>query len=865
MSEPQHNAVRPDEVEVLLADCLAAPPGEVDTSVAAACEQHPEHAGELRRRLRSLRDLGVLSSFERGEEPPERIGRFRLLRRLGGGGMGVVHLALEEPLGREVALKLMRPEQLWFEGAHRRFLREAEAIASLAHPGIVSIHAFGEHDGLPFCAMEFIAGRSLGEILDGLRGRDPSTLRPGSIGQPGARNWTEACFSLALQVASALRHAHARAIVHRDVKPSNIMLDAEGRVRLIDFGLAHLARSESMTHTGTQPGSLAYMSPEQLRGESIDARTDIYSLGVTLYELLALRMPFRGNNEEQMRRAILDAATPRVDSINRGVARDAAAVVERAMAPEPSRRYPDMTALAADLSAFLEYRPVMARRAGPMLRAQRFVQRRPALATGLLLGFLLAAGLPSAWLLQERAARHAIEAEVQRAQRAELRSAREAEKAARVVAFLQELFDECEPASARGEQVTARTILDRGVQQIRDDLREESEIRTALLTTMGAAYLNLGLLDAARPLLDECAELLRNNPSTTPAERRQVLLLQAQLAGWNGENAEQEALLRAALATMPPPDSDPAAADVLSALGSSLWRQGRLDEGEALLRTAVDRLRQLERGQGIRLGRALQSLASYMQDRVDAASAAPLFAESTAVLRNALSESHPLRIGAAGNQALNLAELGRLPEAESLLREQLVIATRVFDAHHPRRGALEEQIAVVMLRRGNAVQAMHHLEAARRVYSATAHATNPLLARALNLESSIALEIEDLSRADRLAGESLAMYEALFPSGGFDFAMALGNLTRIRTALGRLPEAVQLGQRAVAMHEALAHRDVTAVALARSHLSHALALSGDHAAALATLPPAGPAPSTDRQLRIAAYPRRSAAARRPDR
>ncbi|MCC6781319.1 MAG: serine/threonine protein kinase [Planctomycetes bacterium] len=853
MSDSLDPADAPDPVEHLLADCLAAPVDEIEAMVDDACTRHPQHAIELRRRLDSLRALGVLRQEPQDPDIPARLGRFRLLRRLGGGGMGIVHLAVEEPLGRQVALKLIRPEQLWFENARKRFLREAEAVAALSHPGIVAIRAVGEQDGVPFCAMEFVEGRSLGEILRGLRGHDPATVQPDLIGQPGARSWTDACFAVALQIASALQHAHSRGVIHRDVKPSNVMLDGDGRARLIDFGLARLLHDESMTRTGIQPGSLAYMSPEQVRGEDIDERTDVYSLGVTLYELLALRMPFQAANEEQMRRAILDASPPPIDAIHRAVPADAAAVVERAMAPERKQRYPDMAAFSADLAAFLEHRAVTAKRPGPLLRLHRFAQRRPALATALLFGFLLVTGLPTTLLVQERSARKAIEVEAERARLAESSSERAATKAKRVVAFLQDLFYESEPARARGERVLARTILDRGVQQIRAELREEPEVRAALLAAMGAVYLNLGLLDQAKPLLVECDELQRGNARTTPADRRQVLLLEAQLAGWSSDHARQEALVRQALATLPAPAEDADAADVLSALGSAIGRQGRLAEAEILLREAIDHLRRLERGEGTRLGRALQSLATFLQDRVDPQAAAPVFAESSMVLDRVLAHGHPLRIAAAGNQAINLTELGRLAEAQALLEEQLAIAQHVFDAEHPRRAALEEQLAVVLLRRGRPEQAMPHLEAALHAYSATLTAPNPFLARALNLECSIAVELEDLPRAARAADAALAMYETLFPAGSFDFAMVLGNLVRIRTTLGQLREAVDLGRRAVAMHESLDQQDAVAVALVKSHLARALALAGEHAAAQSMLPPPRAELRTDRELRIAAY------------
>src|SRR5690606_18288686 len=226
---------------------------------------------------------------------PERLDDFRLLRRLGGGGMGVVYEAEQMQFGRRVALKVIRPELLFFEGARERFQREVDAIAKLSHPAIVPVLASGEHDGVPYFVMELLSGATAEEACAALRGRDPSELEGsalrGVVDRGGQTDetaeafhgpWWQVCTRFAHQVALGMRHAHLRGIVHRDLKPSNVMLTPHGQAIVLDFGIAQVGTGRELTRSGATPGSPAFMSPEQIRGDSTDERTDVYSLAATL-------------------------------------------------------------------------------------------------------------------------------------------------------------------------------------------------------------------------------------------------------------------------------------------------------------------------------------------------------------------------------------------------------------------------------------------------------------------------------------------------------------------------------------------------------------------------------------------------------
>ncbi len=408
----------------------------------------PELAAELEARVQALAFLGIaLDGPERSPLSfPERLGNFHLLRRLGGGGMGVVYLAHDEDLGRDVALKLVRPGELYFPGMRERFQREVELAARLEHANIVPIFSVGLEGDLPYFAMERVVGCTLAEALreltlEGAAQADGRSLcravaraTSTKFGQPvepqQAPLWEGSLVSVAVRIAAAvaraLQHAHQRGVLHRDVKSSNVLLTPGGRVLLFDFGLAHSSESSSLTRTGSQLGSLPYMPPEQLRGETLDARSDVYSLGVTFYELLSLRWPFEGASGEALRASILAGSPrpPRPTLLGRGaVLRDAEVVCLTAMDRDAARRYASAEAFAQDLERVLERRPIRARAAGPTLRATRLIQRHPTAGIALGLGLLAFVVAPLIGYWKVRAERDRVAtalAEVERLSNAEL-------------------------------------------------------------------------------------------------------------------------------------------------------------------------------------------------------------------------------------------------------------------------------------------------------------------------------------------------------------------------------------------------------------------------------------------------------------
>ncbi len=401
----------------------------------------------------SGRDTGLTAS---SDEMPRRFGDYVLLRRLGSGGMGVVYEAIQESLGRHVALKALPSHYLGDATRLERFRREARAAARLQHTHIVPVYGIGECDGHHFYTMQFIPGHGLDAVLREVKHlrRDPTRCEglamlgghvssitlacalltgrfqvsndesretgwptagvpgenrcgaseaPGPTSLPaesddrsGLSGPSEARYfrgvaRIGVQVAEALEYAHQQGILHRDVKPANLLLDAQGQIWITDFGLAKAQGSDDLTRTGDIVGTLKYMAPERFNGWS-DPRSDVYALGATLYELLTLRPVFEESDRVKLVERVLHETPPPLRQVNRRIPRDLETIVLKAIAKEPGERYPTAGQLAEDLRRFVVGRPVLARRSSAVERSWRWSKRNPllALASGIVAASLVA-------------------------------------------------------------------------------------------------------------------------------------------------------------------------------------------------------------------------------------------------------------------------------------------------------------------------------------------------------------------------------------------------------------------------------------------------------------------------------------------
>ncbi|MCB9918302.1 MAG: protein kinase [Planctomycetes bacterium] len=449
------------KAEEILGSCFDEE--DVEAAVDAACRDHPELAATLRSVFTRMRSYGLLAPGDvRGVDPTiegkhPTIHGFTILERLGQGGMGVVYRAWQESPGREVAVKVVRPELLHFEGKRDRFAREIEAVARLSHPSIVPVLEVGESVGTPWFSMEYVHGASLDRVLLELRAKDngaasPASKRKGSdlmdalarcldveAGAESASNlqetmsratmfrgtWIDACLAIVASIASALEHAHLRGVLHRDVKPSNIMLTPDGRAMLFDFGLARLDDERALTRTTTELGSLPYLPPEALRGSSVPhERLDVYGLGMTLYELLCGRNPYLDASAERTRQRVLEGIAKRPRRVDSAIPWDVETVCMKAVAPEAEHRYASCAEFLADIDRLRDKLPINARNPGLLLRTRRWQQRHPRLTVAALTTLLLTTVSAIALLVREQHARREADAYLSTSERLRKRAER---------------------------------------------------------------------------------------------------------------------------------------------------------------------------------------------------------------------------------------------------------------------------------------------------------------------------------------------------------------------------------------------------------------------------------------------------------
>jgi eukaryotic-like serine/threonine-protein kinase len=812
-----------EAIDSLVSEALELDPGEREAFLTHRCGEDEE----LRRAVETVIAASERVEAERGGEPVglvldpaflrevvgemegeplgpgARIGAYRIERVVGRGGSGTVFLAhrADGEYKQQVALKVIR-RGLDTDDLLARFRVERQILATLSHPNIARLLDGGATpDGRPFLVLEFVEGESITRHCDRLRLSVADRLR------------------LFLVVAEAVQHAHRRLVVHRDLKPSNILVASDGAVKVVDFGIAKLLDPGSMpgespaTRVGIRLLTPGYASPEQIQGGPVSTTTDIYQLGILLHELLTGRHPhpLDGEGERDVERVVCEVVPPapsavvlrgeeteavRVADLRRTAPRRLATMLKgdldtlilKALEKEPDRRYPSVEQMADDVGRHLSGLPIRARPTRLPYRMGKFVRRHPVgSAAALLVGLLLVGYGVTVSVYADR-----LEEERDRARL-------EAANAAQVTAFLTDVFQAAEPGAERGDTLSARTLLDRGVERLSASTATDPAIRASMLAVIGRAYLQLGVLDQAEGVLDESLSLREalygpDHPEVA-ATLRQLALVHRLGGEYDQALAPARRAREIKLRELGPRDRATGMAS--NTLALVMHNLGELEEAETYYREALDILRGQPELDERELTASLNNLGAILRDRGDHVGALPLLEEAVRVREEALGPEHLSTGVSLSNLGQTLQSLGRFAEAEEALRRSLEIRRKQLHEDHPAIAVGMNNLAILLQNMGRygEAEALHRDAISIRVRALGPR--HPAVATSTyNLAQTLrrggrAAEAEEFYRS------ALEIWRSALGDRHGNVASALSGLAETLRALGRLDEAVPLAEEAL--------------------------------------------------------------------
>ncbi len=600
--------------------------------------------------------------------------RYRIVRRLGAGGMGTVYLAerCDQRYRQRVAIKVLHlglasPE------LRRLFQRERQILATLEHPAIARLIDGGElTDGRPYLVMEYVEGQSIDRYCES---------RSLSI---------QARLELFLDVCAAVNAAHQRLIVHRDLKPSNILVDADGRLKLVDFGTAGLLEAGIDSQTDSEPGfaTPAYASPEQATGARATVAMDVYSLGTVLFQLLTGERPGAGSDKSSLSSAV-------TGSLGRRLKGDLDAIVILATCRDPTRRYATVAELATDVRHHLKRLPVAARPRTLPGRAWLFGRRHPWTSLATVIILLVITGFVSS-LRHERD-----------------RTAAAANRAERASAFLVDLFEVIDPEEAPNESLTAQDLLTRGVRLL-DEQPMDDLLRLRIANGLAERFLKLGHPDEARDLLAEAPSLFeRDARAANEPEAAVALGLLGRAALRSGDWEAAVTWLQGVLEQEAPWHHAPRiVARALADLAEVRVRRGELDLAGPILEKALDLGRNALSERDPELGR-VHAIAGFWHHQAGRLELALHHHQQALYLAEARGGRHqPAVAEALGDLALLHRQLGDSQAALKAGQEALAIQTEIFRADHPAVAVGYHNLGSLFLRSGELFEARKHLEEA---------------------------------------------------------------------------------------------------------------------------------------------------------
>ncbi len=821
MTDPRYARIR-----AIFHELCETPPGERGERLEAIGREDPALRDEVMQLLESHDRQAFETQPLHGLTPhgaaTPRIGGFRVLRLLGEGGMGAVYEAEQERPARRVALKIIRPGFV-SEAVVRRFRREAEVLGRLQHPGIAQVYevGVGDVDGrpTPYLAMELIEGL-------------PLTHHAAE-----AKLDTRARLELACKLCDAVQHAHERSVVHRDLKPANILVDRSGQPKILDFGVSRITDGDlrlttMRTEAGQILGTAAYMSPEQASGDptEVDSRSDIYALGVVIFELLAGRLPHEIGRLPlpDAIRVIREDEPTRIGSVNANLRGDIDTILAKALEREKARRYQSAAELGADIRRHLHDEPILAHRPSTIYQLRKFARRNRALVGGVaavmiaLTVGLVATGLA---LRREAGARDAAELALARAESS--------------ASFLQSVLLGLDPNQTQGRDTELlKDMLDRAAATL-DEQSTVPEVRAEMLGIIGRAYNSIFEHQEAAELLTQAVEALGAMGPEQEHERNNLQLQLAHAHRQNGDTAAQAAAYEAVLARLDLRDDPlqrisalrqvaefrmdqgdwPGALESIEAAlsvdameepedeartavmhGAILRRLGRLDEA----RTSYERALELFRAHAgpIEQTIALNSLAVLARDQGRTDDAERLYREAISLREAADPRPNPQTATMLANLGSLLVSKGQLDEAEPFLQRSVAMHIALFPEGHFSVGIPMSRLARLKSAQGLHGEAIATNEAALKIFRDHLPAQHPIIATGLSDQGQFLDEAGMPVEAEAAYREALAMAEALGLNERIYRGPILRRLARCMASQGRADEARALLEPSLAWYDA---------------------------------------------------------------
>jgi serine/threonine-protein kinase len=712
-------------------------------------------------------------------------GNYLAIEQIGSGGMGSVYLAdrVDGLFEQKVALKIIKPGMNSQE-IITRFEGERQILARLQHPNIAKLLDGGISElGLPYFTMEYVDGKPITEFCDD-------------------NNLTiEKRLELFLKVCDAILYAHQNLVIHRDIKPSNILVQKDGNVKLLDFGIAKVfeedANQKNLTLTGIRVMTPEYASPEQVRGEPVNTATDIYSLGLILYQLLTGCPPYEvhTNSAIEMEKIIcfteppkpsimitkfstlnVDRAkklSPVVISQNRGISQsklrkrisgDLDNICLMALRKEPERRYNSVAQMINDINNHLSGQPITARKSTALYLAKKFIQRHKAGVVITSVAFLIMALVTIFYTLK-------LAEERDRAQV-------EAEKSKKVSEFLAGIFKVSDPDQSRGETITARELLDKGVKSLESELSDQPEVLAKMLDVTGNVYKSLGLYNNALVLLNKAYDINDSLFGLTSPETAKSLNDLANLNFAMGDYDQAISRFNKTVKTRERifGEESMETAESLNDLAMVLREQGKYDEAEKLLIQSLAIRKKRSSDKGPEVSESMNNLALLYQDKGKYDEAKKLFEESLLIKENLYGKIHPSVTETISNLAMLLQKMGNYDEASTLFNKSLKIDKKLFGDIHP-------TISTDLYNIASNTALMGDLQSADKLYTEVLELDkkllgekHPYIALDYNNLAGILNDKGDYSKAEELYKKSLDLNIKIYGKEHPEVATSLSNL-----------------------------------------------------------------------------------------